>query len=64
MRNYRKAKPGEVKCTDCEYGCKPDEPGRWHQCRYFVRGISGGHEVAVSKNGTCNCAKRATKENP
>ncbi len=65
MRNYRKAKPGEVKCADCTHGKKPDAARGWHQCHYFVSGINCGHAIGVSKNGTCNrAARRTEKENP
>lgn len=53
MKNYRKAKRGEIRCIDCRYVRGPDSIRGWHRCSYSVP------HYAIGKKNTCDYAKAA-----
>ena len=54
-KNYRKAKKGDIKCSDCEFSHRPKFSGQRFRCgcRYI-------YSYAVGKNMTCDAAHKAS----
>jgi hypothetical protein len=51
MKDYRRARKGEIKCRDCEHGRRPMRPGNRYRCTF--RGPCSGYEPAVGEKHTC-----------
>ena len=55
MKNYRKAKPGDVRCGSCRHVCKPFYAGERYRCYRRLVGGRPWNEV-VSQYKTCDLA--------
>ena len=60
MKNYRKAKPGEITCVECRHSIPPRHEGARFRCNWGLLFRNGN--TVIRKINTCDYAMAAKEE--